>query len=84
VNSLRSVCSISLCLHQHTDMYFDDEAPCKAVTQLLSLSCVLCIASSAAAGAAPPPQFPSLSSLQHHLRTEHKQHMWCVSGDFGL
>ena len=45
-------------------MYFDDDVPHRQVAALCSLSCSAC---------ATP--FPTLASLQHHLRAQHKQHM---------
>ena len=62
-------------------MYFEDDVPCREVSQLCSLSCQVCTVS-AKPSAPPPPKFPTLPALQQHLRAEHKQHMCniCLQG----
>ena len=56
-------------------MYFDDELPFRQVTQLCSLACAVCAAAPPGTSPPPPPPFHALSSLAHHLKAAHKQHM---------
>jgi hypothetical protein len=60
---------------QSLHMYFDDELPLRQVTQLCSLACAVCAAAPPGTSPPPPPPFHALSSLAHHLKAAHKQHM---------